>query len=34
MMLTRPEVDELLAHVDGTAGLFVRLLYGTSMRIM
>jgi integron integrase len=33
-VLARGEVERLLAHVDGTAGLVVRLLYGSGLRIM
>ncbi|MBI2383238.1 MAG: integron integrase [Gammaproteobacteria bacterium] len=32
-VLTRREVEGLLAHVDGAVGLVVRLLYGTGMRV-
>jgi len=34
VVLTREEVGALLACVEGTTGLMVRLLYGTGMRIM
>ena len=34
VVLTKDEVERLLAQSDGTAGLFLRLLYGTGMRIM
>ena len=34
VILTRAEVDLLLRHVDGLAGLLVRMLYGTGMRIL
>ncbi len=34
VVLTREEVDALLAGVDGTPGLILRLLYGTGMRIL
>jgi integron integrase len=34
VVLTKDEVDRLLAQSDGTVGLFLRLLYGTGMRIM
>ena len=34
VVLTKAEVDDLLARADGTVGLFVRLLYGTGLRIM
>lgn len=33
-VLTRSEVSALLDHTSGTAGLVVRLLYGTGMRLM
>ena len=33
-MLTPEEVGRLLALIEGTAGLILRLLYGTGMRIM
>jgi len=33
-VLTRDEVQRVLAHVDGTHGLMARLLYGTGMRLM
>lgn len=33
-VLSRAEVAALLAHTSGTAGLVVRLLYGTGMRLM
>ena len=33
VVLTHDEVDRLLDHCEGTAGLFLRLLYGTGMRI-
>lgn len=33
-VLTRREVQSLLLHVQGEAGLVVRLLYGTGMRLM
>ena len=34
MVLTRQEVDCLPARIDGTVGLFVRLLYGTGLWTM
>jgi integrase len=34
LILTRGEVQRLLAAADGEAGLFMHLLYGTGMRIM
>jgi integrase len=34
VVLTKDEVQRVLAHSDGTVGLFLRLLYGTGMRIM
>jgi integron integrase len=34
VVLTKDEVERLLAQSDGTVGLFLRLLYGTGMRIM
>ena len=34
VVLTKDEVERLLAQCDGTVGLFLRLLYGTGMRIM
>jgi integron integrase len=34
VVLTRDEVDRLLVQLEGTVGLFMRLLYGTGMRIM
>jgi len=34
VVLTRDETQRLLAHTHGTAGLVVRLLYGTGMRLM
>jgi integron integrase len=34
VVLTKDEVERLLAHSDGTVGLFLRVLYGTGMRIM
>lgn len=33
-VLTRTEVDMVLAHMSGTYGLIARLLYGTGMRLM
>lgn len=33
VVLTREEVDRLLAQIEGTVGLFMQLLYGTGMRI-
>ena len=33
-MLTRAEVESILAHLSATVGLMIRLLYGTGMRIM
>ena len=33
-MLTREEVNALLAHMEGTPLLMARLLYGTGMRLM
>ncbi len=33
-VLTRDEVQRVLAHRDGTYGLMARLLYGTGMRLM
>jgi site-specific recombinase XerD len=34
VVLTPEEVQRLLAPIDGTTGLILRLLYGTGMRIM
>jgi integron integrase len=34
VVLTQGEVDRLLTQSEGTVGLFLRLLYGTGMRIM
>jgi integrase len=34
VVVTRQEVESILAHLSGTVGLMVRLLYGTGMRIM
>lgn len=34
VVLTREEVQAALAHVSGTSGLVLRLLYGTGMRIL
>lgn len=34
VVLTPGEVRELMLHVEGTAGLVARLLYGTGMRLM
>lgn len=34
VVLTRDEVQRLLAPIEGTTGLVLRLLYGTGMRIM
>jgi len=34
VVLTRSETDLLLSKVSGFAGLIVRLLYGTGMRLM
>jgi integron integrase len=34
VVLTQDEVERLLAQCEGTVGLFLRLLYGTGMRIM
>ena len=34
VVLTRGEVDLLLRQVDGLAGLLIRMLYGTGMRIL
>lgn len=34
VVLTRREVQEVLAVVDGVEGLFLQLLYGTGMRLM
>jgi integron integrase len=34
VVLTQTEVVSLLRHTEGTAGLILRLLYGTGMRIM
>ncbi len=34
VVLTRDEVDLLLRQVDGLAGLLIRMLYGTGMRIL
>ena len=34
MVLTRQEVESIFAHLSGTVGLMIRLLYGTGMRIM
>lgn len=33
-VLTRPEIDRLFAHLEGTHLLMARLLYGTGMRLM
>ncbi len=33
-VLTRDEVESILAHLSGTVGFMIRLLYGTWMRIM
>src|SRR3989304_5164686 len=33
-VLTKAEVQRVLAHFDGTHGLMARLLYGTGMRLM
>ena len=33
-VLTTSEVQRLFAHVDGTPGLILRLLYGTGMRVL
>lgn len=32
-VLSREEVQRLLVHVDGSAGLIIRLLYGSGLRI-
>ena len=34
VVLTREEVESILAHLSGTVGLMIRVLYGTGMRIM
>jgi site-specific recombinase XerD len=34
VVLTRREVESTLAHLSGTVGLMIQLLYGTGMRIM
>jgi integron integrase len=34
VVLTRAEVDAILAHIEGTSGLILKLVYGTGMRIM
>jgi len=34
VVLTREEVESILAHLSGTVGVMIRLLYGTGMRIM
>ena len=34
VVLTREEVESILTHRSGTAGLMIRLLYGTGIRIM
>jgi integron integrase len=34
VVLTRTEVEKLLAHIPGTHGLMAALLYGTGMRLM
>lgn len=34
VVLTQHEVARLLSHVDGVAGLVVRLLYGTGVRLL
>jgi integrase len=34
VVLTRHEVELLFSHLDGTAGLILRLLYGTGMRVL
>ena len=34
VVLTRSEVQSILEHTDGTAGMMLRLLYGTGMRLM
>lgn len=34
VVLTRNELDRLFAQMEGTVGLFMRLLYGSGMRIM
>jgi integrase len=34
VVLTREEVESSLAHLSGTVGLMIRLLYGTGMRII
>ncbi len=34
MVLTQQEVESIFAHLSGTVGLMIRLLYGTGMRIM
>jgi hypothetical protein len=33
-VLTRQEVESILAHLSGTVGRMIRLLHGTGMRIM
>ncbi|MGH8592088.1 MAG: integron integrase [Gammaproteobacteria bacterium] len=34
VVLTQQEVESIFAHLSGTVGLMIRLLYGTGMRIM
>lgn len=34
VVLTATEVRKILAEIDGTAGLMLRLIYGTGMRMM
>jgi len=34
VVLSHPEVADLLRHTSGTTGLIIRLLYGTGMRLM
>ena len=34
VVLTRSEVQSMLEHTDGTAGMMLHLLYGTGMRLM
>jgi site-specific recombinase XerD len=34
VVLSQPEVARLLAGMEGTPGLFARLLYGTGLRLM
>lgn len=34
VVLTKHEVDSMLAHVHGTSGLILKMVYGTGMRIV